>query len=216
MHGWRPVVGTLKLPSSSWPVKKISGFRFRFHALLVAAPGNVGAPGTHLFLFRGLKEELGVRGVPSPQMSRCLFTLGTFPSPGARWLGWKSQGSRRSRRSHGLLTHTCVTAPGRWEAPGGRPSHLRFQFPPGRTDSQDVSGRIPWSPGIPAAALDHQWGTARPQTSSIPGLRDKAQGSRDRNLEQQQEQQPPRRARERRAQGWHGSARAQPSSPALS
>lgn len=190
------------MSSSPWPVKKISGFRFRFHTVLLAAPGNPFVLGTHLSSLRGLKEELGVRGVPSPQMSGWFFTLGTFPSPGTWWLGWKSQG----HSSRCLFNHTCVTAPGWWEVPGGRPSHLCFQFLSGHMDSQSVSCQIPRSTGIPAEALD-QWGTALPKTRSIPGLRDKAQGSRDINLEQQKEQQP-RRARERRAPGWHGSARA--------
>lgn len=170
--------------------------------MLLAALGNPIALGTHLSPLRCPKEELGIRGVPSPQMPWWFFTLGTFPSPGTWWLGWKSQGPS-SRR---FFNHTCVTAPGWWEVPGGRPSHLCFQFLSGHMDSQSVSCRTPRSPGIPAAALD-QWGTALPQTSSIPELRDKAQGSRDRNLEQQKEQQP-RCARERRAPGWHGSARA--------
>lgn len=189
------------MSSSSWPIKKISGFRFGFHTVLLAAPGTPIALGTHLSPLRGLKKELRVCGVPSPQMSGWFFTLGTFPSPGTWWLGWRSQGS-----SSCLFNHTCVTAPEWWEVPGGRPSNLCFQFLSGHMDSQSISCRTPRSPGIPVAALD-QWGTALPQTSSIPGLRDKAQGSRDRNLEQQKKQQP-RFARERRAQGWHGSARA--------
>lgn len=195
-------MGTLELSCFSWPVKKISGFRFCFHTVLLAALGNLVALGTHLSSLRGLTEELGVRGLPSPQMSGWFFTLGSFPSPGTWWLGWRSQGPR----SRCLFNHTCVTAPGWWEVPGGRPSHLCFQLFSGHMDSQSISCWIPRSPGIPAATWN-QWGTALPQTSSIPGLRDKAQGSRDRNLEQQKEQQP-RCARERRARGWHGSARA--------
>lgn len=172
---------TLEWSSSPWPVKKISGFRFRFHTLLLVAPGNASAPRTHLFSLRSLKEELEVRRILSPQISEWLFTLGTFPPPSTRWLGWRTQGPSSCRTCH-LFTHTCLAAPGRWEVPGGRPSHLCFQFLPGHTGSQKVSCRISWSPGIPAAALE-QWGTALPKTSSIPGLRDKAQGSRDGNLQ---------------------------------
>lgn len=186
---------TLELSSSSWPVKKISWFVFFFHSLLLAALRNASAPGIHLFPIRDLK---GVCGVPSPQKSGWLFTLGTFPSPGTRRLGCRSQGSS-SHLSLCLFTHTCVTAPGWWEFPRGCPPHLCFQFLPGRTNSQNSSCRIYMSPGIPAVALE-QWGTAHPQTSSIPGLRDKAQGNRDRNLKQQQKQQS-RCAPERLAPG---------------
>lgn len=189
------------MPSSSWPVKKISEFGFCFYTVLLVAPGNPIALGTHLSPLRGLKEMLGVCGVSSPQMSGWFFILGTFPSPSTWWLGWRSQGPS----SRCLFNHTCVTAPRWWEVPEDRPFHLSFQFLSGRRDSQRVSCRIPRSPGISAAVLD-QWGTALPQTSSIPRFRDKAQSSRDRNLEQQKEQQP-RCARERRAPGWHGSAR---------